>query len=197
MIIFAKNRKHVYQGGVMTQKEERLLLSSLGDSDKKAFAVLYNLYAGKCLHFITSIIKDQDAAKDITHDIFVKVWLKRDIISKVDNFSAYLFRMARNAVMDKLESEVIKRRFVAESLVFSEEFLMYVDEKVSIDELQVLIFNAVSRMPEQRRRIFMMSRYKGVPNIKIAEMLGINIRTVENHLTNALADIRAALAEVG
>lgn len=179
----------------MTQKEERLLLSALGDSDKKAFAVLYNLYAGKCLHFIASIIKDQDAAKDITHDIFVKVWLKRDIISKVDSFSAYLFRMARNAVMDKLESEVIKRRFVTESLVVSEEFMMYVDEKVSIDELQVLIFNAVSRMPEQRRRIFMMSRYKGVPNIKIAEMLGINIRTVENHLTNALADIRAALAE--
>ena len=72
---------------------------------------------------------------------------------------------------------------------------MYVDEKVSIDELQVLIFNAVSRMPEQRRKIFMMSRYRGVPNMKIAEMLGINIRTVENHLTNALADIRTILAE--
>ena len=179
----------------MTQKEEKLLLSALGDSDKRAFAVLYNLYAGKCLHFVASIIKDQDAAKDVTHDIFVKVWLKRDVISKVDSFSAYLFRMARNAVMDRLESEVIRRRFVTESLVVSEEFRMCVDEKVSIDELQVLIFNAVSRMPEQRRKIFMMSRYKGVPNMKIAEMLGINIRTVENHLTNALADIRTILAE--
>jgi len=179
----------------MTPKEEKLLLSALGDSDKRAFAVLYNLYAGKCLHFVASIIKDQDAAKDVTHDIFVKVWLKRDVISKVSSFSAYLFRMARNAVMDRLESEIIRRRFVTESLVVSEEFRMYVDEKVSIDELQVLIFNAVSRMPEQRRKIFMMSRYKGVPNIKIAEMLGINIRTVENHLTNALADIRTALAE--
>ena len=170
-------------------------MSALGDSDKRAFAVLYNLYAGKCLHFVASIIKDQDAAKDVTHDIFVKVWLKRDVISKVDSFSAYLFRMARNAVMDRLESEVIRRRFVTESLVVSEEFRMCVDEKVSIDELQVLIFNAVSRMPEQRRKIFMMSRYKGVPNMKIAEMLGINIRTVENHLTNALADIRTILAE--
>ena len=179
----------------MTQKEEKLLLSALGDSDKRAFAVLYNLYAGKCLHFVASIIKDQDAAKDVTHDIFVKVWLKRDVISKVDSFSAYLFRMARNAVMDRLESEVIRRRFVTESLVVSEEFRMCVDEKVSIDELQVLIFNAVSRMPEQRRKIFVMSRYKGVPNIEIAEILGINIRTVENHLTNALSDIRVALAD--
>jgi hypothetical protein len=38
----------------MTQKEERLLLSALGDSEKSAFAVLYNLYAGKCLHFINN-----------------------------------------------------------------------------------------------------------------------------------------------
>ena len=180
----------------MTQKEEKLLLKALGDSDKRAFAVLYNLYSGKCLHFVASLIKDQDSARDITHDIFVKVWLKRDIISKVDSFSAYLFRMARNAVMDRLESEVIRRRFVVESLVVSEEFRMCVDEKVSLDELQILIFNAVSRMPEQRRKIFMMSRYKGVPNIRIAEILDINIRTVENHLTNALADIRATLAEV-
>ncbi len=179
----------------MTQKEEKLLLAALGNSDKKAFAVLYNLYAGKCLHFVASLIKNEDVAKDITHDIFVKVWLKREIISKVSSFSAYLFRMARNAVMDRLESEVIRRRYVAETLVVSEEFRMCVDEKVSIDELQTLIFSAVSRMPQQRRKIFMMSRYEGVPNIRIAEMLGVNIRTVENHLTNALADIRAALAE--
>ena len=179
----------------MTRKEEKLLLHALGNSDKRAFAVLYNLYAGKCLHFVASIIKDDDVSKDITHDIFVKVWLKRELISKVDSFSAYLFRMARNAVMDRLESEVIRRRFVVESLVSTEEFCSYVDEKITLDELQVLVFNTVNKMPEQRRRVFIMSRYSGIPNVKIAEMLGLSIRTVENHLTNALSDIRLMLAE--
>ena len=70
------------------------------------------------------------------------------------------------------------------------------DEKVSVDELQLLISKAVSRMPEQRRRIFMLSRYKGVPNVRIAEMFGLNVRTVENHITNALADIRMALTKI-
>lgn len=179
----------------MTRKEERLLLNALGNSDRKAFAVLYNLYAGKCLHFVTSVLKDDEVSKDITHDIFVKVWLKRDLISKVDSFSSYLFKMVRNAVMDSLESAVIRRRFILESLVMSEEFCSYVDEKVSLDELQMLVFNAVNKMPEQRRRIFMMSRYSGIPNVKIAEILGLNIRTVENHITNALSDIRLTLAE--
>ena len=179
----------------MTRKEEKQLLSALGNSDRKAFAVLYNLYAGKCLHFVSSVIQDKEIAKDMTHDIFVKVWLKREIISKVDSFSAYLFRMVRNSVLDRMESEVIRRRFMVESLAVSEEFRSYVDEKVSLDELQHLVFNTVNKMPEQRRRVFVMSRYDGIPNIKIAELLGVSIRTVENHLTNALADIRVKLAE--
>ena len=68
-------------------------------------------------------------------------------------------------------------------------------ESLKNDELQQLISRAVSRMPEQRRKVFMLSRYNGVPNIRIAEMLGLNVRTVENHITNALADIRMALAK--
>lgn len=180
----------------MTRTEEKLLLQALGDSDKRAFAVLYNMYAGKCLGFVQSIIKDGDAAKDITHDVFVKVWLKREVISKVDSFSSYLFRMVHNAVMDRLESEVIKRRFVAEQILTSENFRSYVDERVSVDELHMLIFKAVSNMPEQRRRVFTLSRYQGISNAEIASMFDISVRTVENHITNALADIRLMLAAV-
>lgn len=166
----------------------------MGNSDKRAFAVLYNLYAGKCLYFVQSLTKNEDSARDITHDIFVKVWLKRDVIAKVNNFSSYLFRMARNAVLDKFESDAIRRRFVTEQLMLSEEFRSYVDEKVSVDELQMLVFKTMNNMPEQRRRVFTLSRMKGVSNPEIAEMVGISVRTVENHITNALSDLRVALS---
>ncbi|MBQ8838680.1 MAG: RNA polymerase sigma-70 factor [Bacteroidales bacterium] len=179
----------------MTTNEEYILLRALGNSDRKAFAVLYNLYAGKCLAFLESLLKDHEQAKDVTHDIFIKVWQKREIISKVDSFSSYLFKMARNAVMDKFESETIRRRYVARQMLCQEDFRSYVDEVVSVDELQMMIFKAVSRMPEQRRRIFTLSRYKGMSNAEIARLCGLNVRTVENHITNALADIRMLLAE--
>ncbi len=174
---------------------EYQLLADLGNDDKKAFAALYEMYAGKCLAFVESLVKDHSVAKDITHDIFIKVWLKREVISKVDSFSIYLFRMARNAVLDRFESDNIRRRYVARQLTCCEEFAECVDEKVDVDELQMLIYRAVNKMPDQRRKIFMLSRYKGVPNAEIAEMAGISIRTVENHITNALADIRLILAE--
>ena len=84
---------------------------------------------------------------------------------------------------------------MTEQLMTSENFRSYVDERISADELQMLIFKAVSNMPEQRRNIFTLSRYKGISNAEIAAIFGINIRTVENHITNALSDIRGMLAE--
>lgn len=180
------------------QSEKDLLadLSSSGGKEGPAFTVLYRKYSGKCFSFINSLTKDPEVSRDIVHDIFVKVWLRRDIIPNVDSFSSYLFRMAKNAVLDHYDSNTINRKYVAHQLLFQEEFRAYVEEKANLDELQLLIWSAVGSMPEQRRRIFIMSRYNGIPNAEIAAVLGINVRTVENHITNALADIRAALGRV-
>lgn len=179
----------------MTREQEIGLLEALGRGSRDAFAALYNAFAGRCYSFVESLVKDSQTAKDITHDIFMKVWLRREIISKVDSFSSYLYRMARNAVMDKFTSDTIRSRYASRQLLCQDEFKSYIDEKVSADELQMLIFKAVSRMPEQRKRIFTLSRYKGLTNAEIAESVGINIRTVENHITLALADIRMMLTE--
>ena len=182
----------------MMEKNEKELLEALviQGRDRYAFAALYKKYAGKCFSFIRSMTKDEDVAKDLVHDIFVKVWCRREVISKVDSFSSYLFRMSKNAVLDLYESNAINRKYVARQLMCQEGFRSYVDEKVNLHDLQLLIWSAVEAMPEQRRKVFSMSRYKGLPNSEIAEMLGISIRTVENHVTNALADIRAVLARV-
>ena len=66
---------------------------------------------------------------------------------------------------------------------------------ISMNELQMLIFEAVSRMPEKRREVFRMSRYQNVENKEIARRLNIDVRTVDNHITNALSDIREYIIE--
>ncbi len=57
-------------------------------------------------------------------------------------------------------------------------------------ELSILIDIAIEQMPEQRRRIFKMSRKEGLSNEEISQKLQINKRTVENHVSQALADLR-------
>ena len=45
-------------------------------------------------------------------------------------------------------------------------------------------------MPTQRRKVFVMSRYQGMSNSQIAQTLQISVKTVERHMTLALAELR-------
>lgn len=164
-----------------------------GRESKNAFAQLYDRYSGKCIAFIVMLLGDETQAKDITHDIFVKIWLRRDLISKVDSFSSYLFRMAKNAVLNHLEDEAINQRYLEHCSVVQEEFRYAVDESVSANELYMQIMAALAKMPVRRREVFVLSRFKGISNQDIAKLLDINLRTVETHISNALDDIRSFL----
>lgn len=171
-----------------------LLKNLISECARDSFAELYRRYFTKCRSFVYAMTKDESVAEDITHDIFFKVWVKKETVSKVDSFSSYLFRMIRNSVIDHYESNAINRKYVARQLLAENEFCAYTEDRVNLDDLQLIIFNAVTAMPEQRRRIFTLSRYNGLSNSEIASLFGINVRTVENHITNALADIRTALS---
>ena len=185
LFIFAKIR--------LFSMEDKELQRRLGRGDEKAFADIYDRYAGKCVIFIDSLVKDETVAKDLAHDIFIKIWTRREIVSKAESLDAYIFRMARNAVLDLFHSRAIARRYLASETLRQDGIAVDADAKIDEDELQLLIYRSVEAMPPQRRRVFRMSRYYGIPNIKIAEELGIDIRTVENHLTAALRSLRMAL----
>lgn len=117
-------------------------------------------------------------------------------MSKAESLDAYIFRMARNAVMDLFHSRSIERRYITSEMLRQDGLINDVDANIDESELQLLVYRSVESMPPQRRRVFRMSRYYGIPNIKIAEELGIDIRTVENHITAALRNLRTALQGV-
>lgn len=175
--------------------QEEQLLAALKRGDEKAFALIYNAYVGKSYNFVYALVKDEETAKDIVQDTFIKVYLKRDTISKVSSFSSYLFSMLRNAVLDHFDSESVKHRYLDRLKYSSEDFADLVNEDMNASELNERIESALSKMPRQRQHIFRLSRYKGVPNNEIARMFGISKRTVENHLTNALRDIRKDITD--
>ena len=64
------------------------------------------------------------------------------------------------------------------------------DDSVQFHELDVRIRKFIASMPEQRRKVFLLSRYRGLSNKEIADMLGLSVRTVDRHINMALTSLK-------
>ncbi|MDR3250302.1 MAG: RNA polymerase sigma-70 factor [Tannerella sp.] len=179
----------------MDAELELKYLEKLGKSDHKAFGILFKEYHPKVKSFLFGFVKDQELVADMTQDIFFKVWINRDNLSKIVSFGAYLFRMARNMVYDHYEHINVIEKYSLEQQELQEQTCSP-EEDLYARELSLLIDTVVDRMPPQRKRIFIMSRHEYHSNDEISKKLNINKRTVENHITQALQDIRKELHSV-
>ncbi len=155
----------------------------------EAYNILFTRYYAKVRNFVYAIVKDENEAEDIAQDIFLKLWIQRNKIGIVDNWDAYLFAMARNCTLNALKQKVHEHnlRSYSEMGVPEENSL---EEMIFSEELKAILENVISKMPDQRRRVFTMSRLQGMTNQEIAQALHISKRTVETHISAALAQIR-------
>lgn len=177
----------------MNRELELKSLDALGKGDHEAFNVLFMSYHDLVKRFLFGFIKDEDEVLDMAQDIFYNVWTHRQSVSKVDSFKAYLFRMAKNAIYNHYKMNVIRQahlqNFHRQQILIDDQQ----EEALYAEELSLLIDVAIGNMPPQRKRIFTMSRKDGLTNEEIARQLNLNKRTVENHITQALADLRKVL----
>lgn len=143
--------------------------------------------------FINGLLQDAEEAEDLSQDIFMSLWQNRGNLKQIDNLDAYLFRIARNAVFRYIERSLLFKNYQSRQLSDDNSDLYEIESELNAKELELIIAIAVERMPSQRRKIYQMSREQGLSNENIARELNISKRTVENHLTQALADIRKIL----
>lgn len=177
----------------MTFDIDSQIIKRLSDGDQGAFRVVFEHYYPRVSEFVRRIVKDDNLAEDITQDIFVKIWERREIFGvEVQAFGKYIYVMSRNAAINALRRSGRVSSLSNELLNKSDNDS--VEESYYAQEKELIIRLAVCQMPEQRRRIFEMSRYMGMDNQTIATTLNLSKKTVENHLTLALKTLRSILA---
>ena len=157
----------------MDRQSDELILQSLRQGSYDAFDALYMRYAPHVEAFAFCMLKNRSEAEDLAHDIFLKLWETRESIGHIKSFRSYLFRMTKNAVFDIFEHKNVQTRYEQRLLHVEDLLTDDISAKVATEDLLMIIDMAVEQMPEQRQRVFRLSRYEGLSHQQIAQKLGV------------------------
>lgn len=178
----------------MTKKISPEIILSLQKGEPKAFEEVFTALFNKIKIFIAGYIKSDIDAEELTEDLFVNLWINRGSIDVSKSFNSYIHTMARNAALNYLRHKYVRQSYVNDYP--SGESAFSPEEELLAKETSLLIEMAVDKMPEQRKKIYRLSRQQRLKNEEIAIRLNTTKRNVESQLSLALKEIRKAISAV-
>lgn len=173
------------------------LIKELKEGSHDAFDQLYEIYADLLYGFTLDLTKSPSEAKDILQETFIRIWINRDNILTEYSFKAYLYKIARNLMLNSFRKQMNSIAF--ENYICSEEYQENTDNNVEnemyFDDFYRNLEKVKNELPDRQKQIFELSREQGMSIAEIAGDLNISEQTVKNQLTLALKTLREKLSE--
>ncbi|MDR0572913.1 MAG: RNA polymerase sigma-70 factor [Tannerella sp.] len=169
-------------------------LRLLKRGDEKAFEAIFRKCYAKIYHFVLNTLFDTMMAEDITQNVFLSIWEHREDIIPEKDFSAYLYRIAKNLVFRETEKIALSFRYENHfRQMHPDEEDFSTQETIDAHILEEIIYQLIDRLPEARKRIFLMHFKEELSNKEIAEKLSISVKNVEIQVSRSLNYIRKHL----
>lgn len=158
-----------------------------------SFDEFYRSQNRRLFHYFRRRVGREDAP-DLVQQAFTGM-LRCGAFERVENPEAYLFRSARNLVINQARE---KKRRPNVIYPFDDErdcpALPEQEQRIEAVELRRIFRRTLRAMPRRTRRVFLMHRLRGMTYRQISERLGIGEKGVEYHMMRALARCRRAAA---
>lgn len=149
----------------------------------------YEEYRQSVFFYICRRIENRSDAEDLIQDAFLRLLEYRMMIRR-DTLKYFLFTIVRNLLNDYLRRYYKRQeidRYLYDTLPVT---TVEPESRMVADELRRLESRRVSALPEQRRKVYIMSRFQDKSAEDIAEELKLSQRTVENHLFISRREVR-------
>ena len=163
------------------------------NGDERAFTEIYDHFYDKIFAFCKYLLPTIEDARDMTAQIFILLWEKRQTLDSYKNIRGFLFLNVRNKCFNFLRDK--KARSVIDKQLgdFTESEQRSILFAGIESELIARIREEVDKLPEYYRNIIQLSYFQGYNNQEIAGMLQISEKTVRNAKSIALKTIKIIL----
>lgn len=163
--------------------------------DQLAFKQLFNYYYPGLVLYADQFTASNSQSEEIVQDFFVRLWERHHALRPAGSVKSYLFTSVRNGCLNYLRHQRVKSDYIRELEDLSQTHLLYDPDLYVASELQEKITQAIGKLPDRCREVFIMSRMEGMNNEDIACQLGISKRTVETQISKALKILRTELKD--
>jgi RNA polymerase sigma-70 factor (ECF subfamily) len=185
----------------MENKTDLELIKGIKKGCNDSFQEIVNRYTQKVYNLSMRLTRNIEDAEEVLQDVFVTVYNKIEMFEGKSQFSSWLYRVTANTAFMKL-----RKRKAAETVSF-EEVSSHISENYAGKspndtdvnhmscghELRNLLDQAISKLPEEYKNIFVLRDVDGLSNEEVAEVLSLTVPAVKSRLHRARLLLRKKL----
>lgn len=164
--------------------------------DEASYAVLIERYQGPIHGFVFRSVADEETARDLTQDVFVKAWFALARVQERARFSTWLFQIAANLCRDHARSKATRNARMTNSMVRERDdgsieerdFIhpgMSPDNQAQMNETMAVLHRAIAGLPVELREAFILGAIDQLSHKEISAILGISPKAVEVRIYRA------------
>ncbi len=180
-----------------TNNSDSELMQAYVQGDAAAFDALFIRHGGKIYNFLLRETGDPALAQDLTQETWLRVIRTKDRFKPGSRFTSWLYTIVFNLLRDERKRR--QRRggenhiSIHEADAVVDENTRPVDESAEQAEMRDAVQVAVSRLPEEQRRVLLLTKYQGLTFAEAGDILGISEAAARQKAWRGIQTLRNVL----
>jgi RNA polymerase sigma-70 factor (ECF subfamily) len=173
------------------QNEDSELIAQSMNGDDQAYATLIDRYKQALFRHCFAIVRDEDVAKDVAQNAFIKAYFQLLSYNNKFKFSTWLFKIATNLALDELRRQKRRKIVSLDAIEFEP-----VDKSDSphTKALYNELYAAVSQLPPNYRSVVSLYYWEGKSYKEVAYTMDVPEGTIKSWLSRAKSELKEKLS---
>lgn len=167
---------------------DQLIWDRIVSGDVVALRMLHDKYYHQLWLWANKFTLNGPQAEELVADCFIKLWDRRQNITIEKSLKSYLYLMLRNQIVSQL------RKDKHDIVIGSDQLPDIPDEEAGNNlDFYAGLYQAIQKIPEQRRKILELAAFESLSYKEIAEQLDISVNTVKTQMGRAYQFLKEEL----